>query len=304
MRLSVFVFAAFLLPGATAMAQATEVPPPSPNPAPDQAPNPSPDPAPTPDKSGYTLFNPVPDNLMRSMNTDRPAKSSSPITVDAGHVQIETDLFNYTHSNAGGVTTRLYTTADPLLKLGLTDHVDLEVQFTGYNRLDTAVPGGGSFRQSGAGDLYLRTKVNLFGNESGPALALIPYVKIPTAAEGIGNGHTEGGLIATYSHPLPMGFTLTVSPEVDVLKNYADSGHHFNFTQVINLGHPVGPNVTVYGEFYSALGTDARTPPVYTLDGAVAWAVNDTLQLDVGANLGLNRAAPNLQLYTGISKRF
>ena len=31
--------------------------------------------APAPDKSSYTLFNPVPDNLMRSFSTDRPTKS-------------------------------------------------------------------------------------------------------------------------------------------------------------------------------------------------------------------------------------
>jgi hypothetical protein len=290
MRVTVFVSIPFLLFSCAVMAQNTDAPAAAPTPA--------------PDKSGYTLFNPVPNDLLRTLNTDRPTKSNSPVTVDAGHFQIESDLFNYTHSNAGGVTTRLYTTLDPVLKLGVTDHIDLEVQFGGYNWLQTAVPGAGTFRQSGAGDLTLRAKVNLFGNESGPALALIPYVKVPTAAQGIGNGHTEGGVIAPFTYPLPYDFTLLIEPEVDVLKNYADAGHHFNYTQLINISHPVGPKVTVYGELYSALGTDARTPPVYTLDAAVAWTVSDTLQLDAGANIGLNRAAPNLQLYTGISKRF
>jgi hypothetical protein len=38
-----------------------------------------------PDKSQYTLFDPVPDQLMRNFNTDRPPKANSPYTVDAGH---------------------------------------------------------------------------------------------------------------------------------------------------------------------------------------------------------------------------
>ena len=111
-------------------------------------------------------------------------------------------------------------------------------------------------------------------------------------------------MIVPISIPAPLGFTVLIVPEVDVLRNAADFGHHFNYTQLINLSHPIGPKVTVYGEFYSALGTDSRTPPVYTFDAAVSYAVTDTLQLDVGTNIGLNRAAPNLQLYTGIAQRF
>ena len=258
------------------------------------------------DKSGFTLFNPTPDKDLRGFNTDRPTKGFSPITVDAGRVQYETDIFSYTHSNVGGVSTRLYTFADPVLKLGLTDRVELQVQYTGYNIQNTSVPGTGVRLQDyrGSGDLLLRTKVNLFGNEGGPAVALIPYVKFPTAARGIGNGHTEGGVIAPISYPLPWQFTLLVVPEVDVLKNANDAGHHFNFTQLINLSHPIGTKLTAFAELYSTLGTDSRSPPIYTFDAALAYAVTPTLQLDIGSNIGLNRNAPNLQLYTGISQRF
>jgi hypothetical protein len=73
---------------------------------------------------------------------------------------------------------------------------------------------------------------------------------------------------------------------------------------LINISHPIGPKMTVYGELYSALGADKRTPPVYTFDAAISYALTDTLQLDVGANIGLNRNAPNLQLYTGVAQRF
>ena len=83
-----------------------------------------------------------------------------------------------------------------------------------------------------------------------------------------------------------------------------DNGRHFNFTQLINISHPIGKKVTVYGELYSALGTDKHTPAVYTLDGAAAYALTENLQLDVGANIGLNKNAPNLQVYTGLAQRF
>jgi hypothetical protein len=262
-------------------------------------------PAPAQDKSGYTLFNPTPDAALRAFNTDRPTKSNSPITVDAGRFQYETDLLNYTHSNAGGVSTRLYTTLDPVLKLGLTNRIDLELQFNGYTWFNVHTPGGAQIATgSGPGDLVVRAKINMFGNEGGPALALIPYVKLPTASRSIGNGQTEGGLVAPLSVPLPWDFLLVAMPEIDVLKNANDNGRHVNFTQLINISHPIGPKMTVYGELYSALGADKRTPPVYTFDAAISYALTDTLQLDVGANIGLNRNAPNLQLYTGVAQRF
>ena len=259
------------------------------------------------DKSSYTLFNPTPDGLLRTFSPDRPTKSNGPLTVDAGRFQYETDLVNYLHSNAGGVSTRTYVALDPTLKLGLTRRVDLELQFNGYTNTRVLDPGAGSTasQADGAGDLLVRGKVNLFGDDGGAAaMALIPYVKFPTAARTLGNNQVEGGLIAPISLMLPAGFALVVMPEIDLLKNNDDRGKHVNVTGVINLGYSISKRLTVFGELYSAVGADAHTPPVYTADTAMAYMLTDSIQLDAGANFGLNRSAPNLQLYTGISQRF
>src|ERR1039458_2338197 len=50
-----------------------------------------------PDKNGYNLFNPTPDEYMREMSPDRPDKTDSPFTVDAGHFQLEMDYANFTY---------------------------------------------------------------------------------------------------------------------------------------------------------------------------------------------------------------
>jgi hypothetical protein len=42
----------------------------------------------------------------------------------------------------------------------------------------------------------------------------------------------------------------------------------------------------------------------YSFDTALSWTVRPNLQLDIGANFGLNSATPNLQLYAGMSQRF
>jgi hypothetical protein len=81
-----------------------------------------------PDKSAYTLFNPTPDDDLRSFNTDRPPKANSPHTVDAGHFQYETDIAVFGYGNTDGVKTEDWTVVDPTLKLGLTNTIDAELQ--------------------------------------------------------------------------------------------------------------------------------------------------------------------------------
>src|SRR5208282_2636340 len=75
-----------------------------------------------PDKSGYNLFNPVPENLMRELTPDRPDKTESPYTVDAGHFQLEMDFANYTYNDSGGTTTRAWNVAPFNIKAGLLNN--------------------------------------------------------------------------------------------------------------------------------------------------------------------------------------
>ncbi len=265
--------------------------------------------APAPDKGGYTLFNPTPDSQLRSFAPDRPPKADSATTVDAGHFQYETDLLNYSQTNFGGVTTRLYQAFDPVWKLGLTNWVDFELQFNGYQNLTATdnATGAAVAKASGFGDVFVKSKINLFGNDGGSAaLAIIPYVKIPSDAPTISNGVVEGGLIAPFQLQLPHDFGLTLMSEVDALKDAADSGRHANFVDLVNLNHAVPgiKNLSAAIEFFSSVGTDPNTPPIYTFDTALIYLLTPNVQLDAGADFGLNRAAPAVQVFVGLSQRF
>jgi hypothetical protein len=48
----------------------------------------------------------------------------------------------------------------------------------------------------------------------------------------------------------------------------------------------------------------AGTVKQASADGAVAYLVNDNFQIDGGANFGLNRQTPDVELYAGVSARF
>jgi hypothetical protein len=261
-----------------------------------------------PDKSAYTLFDPTPVDQMRSFCTDRPTKSNFPCTVDAGHFQYESDVINWSYAHTGGVTTNTYLFTNPTLKLGLTNTIDAELNIVPAERIFTKSSLGRS-SIGGAGDLFLRTKVNLAGPEGGDfQLTALPYVKLPTAKPGIGNKVVEGGLIVPVSFGLPSDFTLLLDPEIDILRNALNSGRHANFASLANLGHALSESVIGYVELFGSVNDDpSGTVKQASLDLAVAWVVSEKvpgLQLDLGANIGLTSATPKVQAYAGISQRF
>lgn len=257
-----------------------------------------------PDKSGYWLFDPTPDAYLRAFSTDRPPKANSPYTVDAGHFQYETDLAVFGQGNASGLGTRDWTIFDPTLKVGLTNAIDAELQLTPYESVATSA-GGRSTSMAGIGDTVARLKLNLLGDDGGDvAVALLPYVKLPTARTPLGNGKTEGGVILPVAIAAPAGFTLIVMPEGDWLADADGSGHHAMGDFLVNVSHPLSARWTAYGELYAAHPFESGARSFYTFDTALTLALTPTLQWDVGGNFALNGLAPRVQIYSGLSQRF
>ena len=252
------------------------------------------------------LFNPIPASQMRSFATDRPTKSNVPYTVDCGHFQYETDVFNYSYQVQGTTRTDILLVPNPMLKWGITPDADLELNIAPYELVTTKdLRTGRSTSLSGPGDLYARLKVNLWGDDGGrTAMALIPYIKAPTAPIGVGNGAVEGGVIAPFSVGLPGRYTLLFDPELDILKDSAGRGYHTNVANLINLSRGVTTSVTVYLEYWYDVNADPLgTVHQSSVDWAVAWLAQQNLQFDLGLNSGLNHATPAYQVYVGVSQR-
>ena len=81
---------------------------------------------PLPDKSGYNLFNPTPSDMMRELSPDRPDKTESPYTVDAGHFQMEMSFAEFTRNHSDSIRTDTWNVAPVNFKAGLFNNVDLE----------------------------------------------------------------------------------------------------------------------------------------------------------------------------------
>lgn len=256
-----------------------------------------------PEKSRYSIFHPTPAAEMREMSTDRPDQTESAFTVDAGHVQIEMDLINWTRDRSGGITTETLAIAPINFKIGLTNNIDVQFVYDSY--AEERVRGGGErSHTSGWGDLTTRVKINLWGNDGGKtALALMPFVKIPVASGGMGNGEVEGGLIVPLAVSLSERAGLGLMTELDILADDEGGGHHLEWVNSATVSFDFTDKFGAYAELFTVVRGDGA-PWVAQFDAGLTYGLTENLQLDCGCNFGLTRSAPDYQPFVGVSVRF
>jgi hypothetical protein len=258
------------------------------------------------DKTSYNLFNPAPRELMRELSPDRPDRTESPYTVDAGHFQLEMDFANFTHDQTDGTRTRTWNVAPFNLKAGLLDNVDLQFVFDNYLYMHTDDRATGTATtHSGVGDFTTRLKINLWGNDGGQtALGLLPFVKFPTSTGSLGNNAVEGGMIVPFAVKLPYDFDMGVETAASFLQDDGRSTYHEAFINSITVGHTILGKLSGYLEFFSEISTERHSGWVGTVDAGLEFAVTPNVQLDCGGSFGVTRAADAANLFAGITMRF
>lgn len=259
------------------------------------------------DKSRYTLLNPAPKELMRGMATDRPDKTESPYTVDAGHYQAEMSFIDYVYDHNDPDDQDHRSTALGIvpvnLKAGLFNNVDLQLVLEPHtiqwkNGIDKN-------RVAGFGDIQTRLKVNLWGNDGGnSALAVMPFLKFPTNVDNLGNDDLEGGVIIPLAFKLPADWNLGLMTEFDFNHNGTESGYHSEYINTITVSHGIVGNLSGYVEFFSNNSAESKTKWVATVDTGLTYAVTDDTQLDLGVNIGVTQSAPDLNPFCGLSVRY
>lgn len=256
------------------------------------------------DKSAYTFFNPTPVALLRDLSPDRPDQTESPYTVDAGHWQVELDFFNTTLDRAAGTRTTAFNVAPINLKVGLTNRADLQFIFDSYSR-ERVRAAGLTTTTRDWGDLTLRLKINLWGNDGGDtAFALMPFVKLPLRLGDTGNDLVEGGLIVPLTFSLPGGCGLGLMTELDWFADDTGRRRRAAWINTVTLSRDLTKKLGGYAEFFSSVTNERGAPWVGQFDLGLTYAVTPDVQLDAGCNFGLTRSAPDLQPFVGLSVRY
>lgn len=236
---------------------------------------------------------------------DRPGKATSACTVPVGHWQIETGFADWTLQKGHGERDTSLVFGETTVKYGLTGSADLEVDVTPWEQA-TSRFGGSHGSASGMGDVNIIYKQRLTPADAPVQLLAMPFVKAPTAKHSLGNGKWEGGLLVPIGYAIPKTpLSLALTPEVDWVADGDGHGHHAAMAQVASLGWAVSDKLNLSAEIWGGCDWDPDgTTRQASADAAAAYLLRNNVQLDAGANFGLNRNTPDVELYGGISVRF
>jgi hypothetical protein len=271
-----------------------------------------------PDKSRYWLFNPTPENLLRDLTTDRPDMTESPFTVDAGHVQFETNIFGYSKSrpDLDGTITNSYEYGTTNIRIGLTSWAEFNVVVAPYGVVKTRpLDPIDATRQSGSGGVDLRMKFNLWGNDTfekpgATALGILPFVTIPTGWQnGISPPGIEGGVILPFAVKLTEKWSLGLNGGLHVVRDEIEEpgirpGTHTEWLASASFSYEWSENFSTYYEIAGRFETRDPRGDIGILATGFTYKLSKNVQLDGGVNFGVTKAADRINPFVGISARF
>jgi hypothetical protein len=255
-------------------------------------------------KAGYHLFRPTPTSLLRDLSTDRPDLTESPYSVDAGHFQLEMSVVSYSRDENALRRLESIGLLDINAKLGLLPNLDLQVGAGSARQMSGNTIPGPDETTSGFTDLAVRLKWNLWGNDTGKtAMALMPFIELPTGSSEFTNGDVEGGLIVPLAVSLPGETGLGLMVEADWLEDVDGSGYHPEWLTTATLGRDVAGPLGAFVEFAAGLRPKSEGDWVGTANAGLTYGPTPDLQLDAGVLLGVSEEADGVTFFTGLSFR-
>lgn len=253
--------------------------------------------------SAMVLFTPGA-HALRKLNTNRPSRTEVATTVDAGHLQIETDIVNYARDKYSELTAQAIAVGGSNLRYGLTSSLEAQLTFFPWIHQWTHGPNGYQDTRNGLSDTVLALKQNVLGNDAGPvAAAVMGYVQLPTSQDRLGSNSVEGGLILPLAIELGPATTVAVMQKWGRTRKAAEPGYATLYDSTLMLAHSLNDKWSIYTEFWNEMSSDQGAAWQATWDAGLTYLVRDNLQVDIGMAYGLTAATDDFNVLTGFSLR-
>lgn len=232
-----------------------------------------------------------------------------PYTTDQGRFIIEFTPLGYAYDRHN--TERANRRVDAfevgvLFKYGLLENLDLQIGADALVReREHDHDADERSTMSGFGDLTLRAKYNVWGNDGGEtALALMPYIVFPTSTGGVGDRGVRGGLIIpTLWQPLD-GWTIEIAPALSSVRNSEDDGYVFEFAGLLTLTYEFSESAELYTDFEASMTSESGEPWAGDIGVGAVFYAGDDLSIDLSVHFGVTRSAPDVSVFLTLVKRF
>ncbi|MBS0363245.1 MAG: transporter [Proteobacteria bacterium] len=239
---------------------------------------------------------------LRPFCADRPGKATPPCILDAGHLQVETALADAVFLHAPGQHEDVTAYGATELRFGLTGRLEIEAAWAPL--IVDHARGAGTTTGVGDATFGFRYALTDAKDEAAVQVSIQPYVNAPTATHGLGQGGWTGGVRLPVSAPLPDGFSLGFTPQVDLFRNGPGGGTHVAESATVSISRGFG-DTTLGAELWGQNdGAPHHMTKQATFDLFAAQLIGKSTQLDGGVNLGLNHDTPTSEVYVGLSHRF
>ena len=177
--------------------------------------------------------------------------TESPTVVPVGQCWIEMDAAAWGHDRhtpaRDATRYQQFDMGAVLVTWGVRQNWDVQLGWAGWTYAEEKSGPVGRQSQSARGDSWLRAKWNFRGDEAEePAWALLPYLKIPTADDAIGNGHWEPGVALVYGAPWADGKCIEAMVSVDALRSEWGGASQFGLRLRLSVSSRVGMENWLY----------------------------------------------------------
>jgi Putative MetA-pathway of phenol degradation len=237
-------------------------------------------------------------DLDEPLVTDRPDFTEASSTVGRDTAQLEMG-YTYSYDHNGTDKSLEHSIPETLLRYGVfEDWLELRVA---WNYADG---GENGINANGADDLYLGFKIGLTPQEGVlPEMALIPQMTVPTGDSELTADEVRPGLNWIYGWEI--NDTISTAGSTQFNRSLDGTGNAYTeWAQSWTIAYALHDRVGAYTEWYGLFPSGAAgVDPENYLNGGFTYLINNDVQLDVRAGTGLNSAAVDYFVGTGISIR-
>ena len=242
-----------------------------------------------------------------AISTDRPDFVESAEVVGTGRFQLETGFAWERGVDSPGVKRRS-TSTPTLLRLGVSDSLELRLETDGYARAridDTSTAT--VTRERGFSDLSLGIKWHVQDGDEAtdrPAIAWLLHLDVDSGSSAFRGNGIRPSLRAVGEWELPGGLSVGAMGGVVVDRNSA-GGRFVSAILALTVARSWTQELRTFVELAGQRIAFTRNGgSVLTFDAGAAYLLNSSTQIDAAILRGLTRQSPDLQFMTGLSIKF
>jgi hypothetical protein len=229
--------------------------------------------------------------------TDRPDFTEASSTVGKGVAQLE---IGYTFTREDG-NTHSHSFPEPLLRYGIMqDWLELRIGWTDNLQETNRVQAGG------ADDLYLGFKIGLTPQQGLlPEIAIIPQMTVPTGAARFTANDVMPGANWIYGWEISDCLSTAGSTQFNRSVDDGTGANYTEWAQSWTVAYSLCDKFGAYTEWFALIPHSADTAMTeHYFNGGFTYLINNDIQWDIRLGTGLNDAADDYFLGTGLSLRY